>query len=248
MNCCAFISFETCRARCPFMSFETSMLGSLYLCLVQNVDFGFDAPYVDIGLAAPSCHLKQRRQVRWPSSCRCWSSCSTRQRSVLHTLMSFDMQAWGFFCPCCSTWRHWAVDTFALSDTSGLGYPDVFERGGAGFGSFGEWGVVVSWRGCVKDRGILWIINALGCTLCRVVLCLVAALYTVSYSCTPFRSALHHVELSTGDTPCRLTLWLLFGLLGCRLVAGLSFGPHLAVVVVVWPSSLLFGAFLWALG
>ena len=87
--------------------------------------------------------------------------------------MSFDMQAWGFFCPCCSTWRHWAVDTFALSDTLGLGYPDAFEGGGAGFGSFSEWGVVVSWHECVEDRGNPWIVNALGCTLCHVVLCLV---------------------------------------------------------------------------
>jgi hypothetical protein len=213
------------------MSFETSMLGSLYLCLVRNVDFGFGAPHVDVGLAAPSCHSKRRRQVRWPSycsSCGCWASGSTHRRSILYTLVSFDMRALSFFCPCCSTWRRWVVDTFASSDTSGLGSPDVFEGGGAGFDSFDEWRVV--WR------------------------------YALSLRSTLRRMAVRLVVWPYG---CRLALWLSFGpmvvvwpaglsfdcwvvvwLLGCRLVAGLSFGPHLAVLVVVWPFSLLFGALL----
>jgi hypothetical protein len=38
-------------------------LGLLYLCLVRNVEFGFGTPYVDIGLAAPSCPSHSKRQV-----------------------------------------------------------------------------------------------------------------------------------------------------------------------------------------
>ena len=45
---------------------------------------------------------------------------------------------------------------FASSSTSGLGSPYVFEGRGASFGSFNKWGVVMSWRRCVKDRGNLW--------------------------------------------------------------------------------------------
>ena len=101
MNCCAsnvhvVRNVDVGLAGGTFVSFETLMLGSLHLCLVlRNVNFGFGTPYVDVGLAAPSCHSK--RQVRgWPSccsSCGCWASCSTRWRSVLYTLASFDMWA-----------------------------------------------------------------------------------------------------------------------------------------------------------
>ena len=35
-------------------------------------------------------------------------------------------------------------------------HPRVIQHAG-----FGEWGVMVSWRGCVEDRGNLWIINML---------------------------------------------------------------------------------------
>jgi len=55
--------------------------------------------------------------------------------------------------PCHSTWRRWVVDTFTLFDTSGLDSPDVYEGGVAGFGSSDGWGMVVSWRGCVEDKG-----------------------------------------------------------------------------------------------
>jgi hypothetical protein len=154
------------------MSFETSMLGSLYLCLVRNVDFGFGAPHVDVGLAAPSCHSKRRRQVRWPSycsSCGCWASGSTHRRSIL--LVSFDMRALSFFCPCCSTWRRWVVDTFASSDTSGLGSPDVFEGGGAGFDSFDEWRVVWHYallpRSTLRRMAVCLVVWPYGCCLAR---------------------------------------------------------------------------------
>ena len=51
------------------------------------------------------------------------------------------------------TGQRWVVDTFTLFDTLGLDSPDVYEGGGAGFGSFDKWGMTASWRGCVKDRG-----------------------------------------------------------------------------------------------
>jgi len=75
----------------------------------------------------------------------------------------------------------------------------------------------VSWRGCIDDGGNPWVVNALGCTLCRVVLCLFAGLYVWLYA------------LSFSSTPCRVVDWrynLLFG-------PWLLFGPRLAVLVVV---------------
>ena len=87
----------------------------------------------------------------------------------------------------------------------------------------------------VSKTGNPWIVNALGCTLCRMALCLVTALYAVSYGCTPCCLAPRHIKLTTGDR-------------SCRLVAGLSFGPRFAVHVVAWPFSLILGALFLALG
>ena len=139
------------------------MLGSLYPCLVQNVDFGFGAPYVDV------------------------------------------------FCPCCSTWRRWVVDTFAPSDTSRLGSPDVFEGGGASFGCLDEWRVVVSWRGCVEDRKSvdrqyagLYPVSC-GAMPCRCALRCVTWLYPLSFSSTPCRLArVWRFSSSFGDSRCCL--------------------------------------------
>ena len=147
------------------------------------------------------------------------------------------MRALGFFCPCCSTWQRWVIDTFALSNMSGLGSPDVFEGGGAGFGCFDKWRVVVSWRGCVEDRGNLWIVNRLGCPVlcgampCRRALCCVVWLYALSFSSTPHHLALWLLLAYGCCLACCVVIWLL----GCRLAR-------------VWRFSLLFGALLWALG
>jgi len=60
----------------------------------------------------------------------------------------------------------------------------------------------------------------------------------VSYGYTPCRSALHHVDFVDW---CGLAVHLVVSPYGCRLVTGLSFGLHLAVLVVVWPFSLFLG-------
>lgn len=75
----------------------------------------------------------------------------------------------------------------------------------------------------VSKTGNPWIVNALGCTLCRVALCLVAALYAVSYGCTPCCSAPRHIKLTTGDRSCRLARRVVVWLLGCHLARVLRF-------------------------
>ena len=163
------------------------------------------------------------------SSSGCWASCCTHRRSVLYTLVSFDVRALSFFCPCCSTWRRWVVDIFASSDTSGLGSPDILEGGNASLDSFDEWGVVVSWRGCVEEeirgsstcRAVAFVVwyhaLSLRSTLCHMAVRLFVELYTMS-------------SLSTGGTytlscvVCCVVVWLLC----CRLARvwwfSLSFG------------------------
>ena len=77
----------------------------------------------------------------------------------------------------------------------------------------------------IHGSSIGWAVPVLCGTMpCRCAICCVVWLYALSFSSTPHCLALW---LSFG-------LWLSLGPLCCHLVAGSSFSPHLAVLIVVW--------------
>ena len=138
-------------AHCTFALFETSMLGSLYLCVIRNGNIGFASLRIvhraGVGLCAP------------------------------HVSTEFSL-GYRYLC---------VVQYVGFRPTK------FFEGGGVGFGSFEEWGLVVSWYGSVEDRESvdrqcagLYPVSC-GSMPCRCALRCVIWLYTLLFGPTPYQ-------------------------------------------------------------
>jgi len=142
------------------LSFNFWVLSLPCFCVVPGIGLTVVVRLVGDGIAVPLCCSK----CQHPACCA-FVSFSMRVLGILclcvvpHVSTWFSMPSCHLTCRLCaschSTWQHWVVNIFTLSDTSGLGSPDVYEGDMDSFGSFDEWGMVVSWRGCVGIEGVL---------------------------------------------------------------------------------------------